>query len=58
MNNIKRTRFIFGGIAFVLVLGTAWGKHFFPGISIEIVGLAVINVLGYIFADTFRKSGE
>ena len=56
MNKLQRTRLKLGCIAFVLVLGTAWAKNWFPNISIEIVGLAVINILGYIFADTIRPS--
>ena len=58
MNRMKRTRLKIGCTAFLLVLGTAWAKNWFPGIDVSIVGLAVTSVLGYIFADTFRKSGK
>jgi len=52
----KRTRLKVGVGAFILILGTAWAKNWFPGIDVTIVSLAVVNVLGYIFGETFRKS--
>ena len=53
-----KTRMKIGCVAFVLVLGVAVAKHWLPGIDTAIIGLAVINVLGYIFGETLRKSDK
>lgn len=53
-----KTRMKIGCIAFILILATAIAKNWLPGIDTAIIGLAVINVLGYIFGETMRKSDK
>jgi tetrahydromethanopterin S-methyltransferase subunit C len=57
-NGMTKTRMKIGCVAFVLILGTAILKNWLPGIDTAIIGLAVLNVLGYILGDTIRKSDK
>jgi hypothetical protein len=52
----SQTRFKFGVFAFITVVVSAWAKNWFPGISVEILGLAVLDVAVYIMGDTKRPS--
>jgi len=60
MNALMRTRLRICVIAFFTVIGTAILKNWLPGISETMVGLAVVNVLGYGIYETLRpsKKGE
>lgn len=51
-----RTRLKVCMIAFFVVVVTAWAKNWFPGISLELMGMAVTTVLGYLFVETKRPS--
>ena len=53
---MKRTRLIFGIVAFVGILIVATLKHWYPGISTELVISACVPVLGYILGETYRAS--
>lgn len=56
MNKLMRTRLRICVIAFFTVIIIAVLKHWLTGISETMVGLAVVNVLGYGIYETLRPS--
>lgn len=52
----KRTRLKLTWAAFFALLGMAVLKHFLPGMSLEIIGIATTTVLGYLWVETKRPS--
>jgi len=53
---MKKTRFKITTVVVFVMVACAILKHFLPGLSIEILGLAMINGLGYLWSETKRKS--
>ena len=52
----KRTRLKFAVIAFFTLIAVAIIKHWLPGISDTVLGMATGTPLVYILGDTIRKS--
>ena len=56
MNKLQRTRLKICVIAFFTVIVVAILKHWLTGISETMVGLAIVNILGYGVYETVRPS--
>jgi len=53
---MSKTRFKVTVVVIFAMIGCAILKHFLPGLSIEILGLAVVTGLGYLWNETKRPS--
>ena len=53
---MKKTRFKVTVIVIFALMVCAVLKHFLPGLDIAILGLAVVNGLGYLYSETKRPS--
>lgn len=52
----KKTRLKLTWVAFFVLIALAVAKHWLTGIDLAIIGIAVSNVLVYLWAETKRPS--